>query len=208
MEQILHSAFPIPIAKSKLNRKFSREEAKEIEKIAKNCRDNQHNIVSSSSFIFRDFLGLKDLESFIYKHIKKYADTTLSIRGDNQSLEITQSWLNITNSGQQHHRHEHPNSIVSGVFYINTIKDDSIIFYNPNHKIYKHLSLSHEKGEPDSYNNGLKMGITAGELILFPSWLEHSVDINNTNESRISIAFNTKLKGQFGHEKFLTYVEY
>ena len=33
---------------------------------------------------------------------------------------ITESWLNKTEPGQYHHRHWHPNSVLSGVLYIDT----------------------------------------------------------------------------------------
>ncbi len=44
---------------------------------------------------------------------------------------ITQSWLNYTETNQYHHKHQHPNSLVSGVFYINCDdKFDKIKFFN------------------------------------------------------------------------------
>jgi hypothetical protein len=43
---------------------------------------------------------------------------------------ITQSWLNYTKRNQYHHKHQHPNSLVSGVFYINADeKLDKIKFF-------------------------------------------------------------------------------
>ena len=56
---------------------------------------------------------------------------------------ITQSWLNYTRANQFHHRHEHPNSFVSGVLYINADKaTDRINFYNKRHeyksKVHRH----------------------------------------------------------------------
>jgi hypothetical protein len=35
-------------------------------------------------------------------------------------------------------------------------------------------------------------------MILFPSWLQHFVPINTSNQDRISIAFNVMLKGTVG----------
>ena len=29
-----------------------------------------------------------------------------------------------------------------------------------------------------------------GDILFFPSWLTHSVDLNNSNEDRITISFN------------------
>ena len=45
-----------------------------------------------------------------------------------------------------------------------------------------------------------------GELILFPSNLQHSVPANQSDEERISLSFNTWAKGSLGDEKSLTYL--
>ena len=45
-----------------------------------------------------------------------------------------------------------------------------------------------------------------GELILFPSNLSHSVPINQSDEERISLSFNTWPKGNMGDIKSLTYL--
>ena len=45
---------------------------------------------------------------------------------------ITQSWLNFNEPGTTHHRHNHSNSLISGVYYIDTVPEDSIIFISNN----------------------------------------------------------------------------
>jgi len=45
-----------------------------------------------------------------------------------------------------------------------------------------------------------------GELILFPSNIQHSVPVNQSDEERISLSFNTWIKGNMGKEKMLTYI--
>jgi hypothetical protein len=48
---------------------------------------------------------------------------------NNIELYITQSWLNYTEENQYHHRHEHPNSVVSGVLYFDSDKKDMIKYF-------------------------------------------------------------------------------
>ena len=50
------------------------------------------------------------------------------------------------------------------------------------------------------------MAIKKGELILFPSNLKHSVPPNQSDEERISLSFNTWIKGSLGDERSLTYL--
>ena len=45
-----------------------------------------------------------------------------------------------------------------------------------------------------------------GELILFPSNLQHSVPANQSDEDRISLSFNTWIKGDIGDKEKLTYL--
>ena len=45
-----------------------------------------------------------------------------------------------------------------------------------------------------------------GELIIFPSWIRHSVPINTKNSDRISLSFNTWAKGSLGTKDDLTYL--
>jgi ectoine hydroxylase-related dioxygenase (phytanoyl-CoA dioxygenase family) len=42
--------------------------------------------------------------------------------------------------------------------------------------------------------NTITKDVQAGQLILFPAWLRHSVPVNRSNAERISIAFNLMLK--------------
>ena len=62
----------------------------------------------------------------------------------------------------------------------------------------------------DVYNNFnseiFLLQLNAGELIIFPSNLSHSVPPNNSDEERISLSFNTWIKGNIGSIKNLTYI--
>ena len=51
---------------------------------------------------------------------------------ENLSFKITQSWGNLTRPGSEgHHLHKHSNSVISGVFYVQTNDVDNITFANP-----------------------------------------------------------------------------
>ena len=62
---------------------------------------------------------------------KDYLDKIICPKQD-LKLYVTQSWLNYTEANQYHHKHEHPNSVVSGVLYFDSdIKNDKILFSHP-----------------------------------------------------------------------------
>ena len=44
----------------------------------------------------------------------------------------------------------------------------------------------------------IKYDSATNRMILFPSWLQHYVPVNETKSNRVSIAFNIMLKGKVG----------
>jgi hypothetical protein len=69
------------------------------------------------------------LRDFIETKVSEYFTTVYNPK-HKVNLKITQSWTNYTDKGQYHHKHEHPNSFVSGVFYVQADKaKDRIYFY-------------------------------------------------------------------------------
>jgi uncharacterized protein (TIGR02466 family) len=119
----------------------------------------------------------------------------------NVSLKITQSWANYAKNGQEHTTHLHQNSIISGVFYVNTNQNDKIIFY-------RNTSLRHFKIETEEYNSWnsdeLWFSSEEGNLLLFPSLLAHRVPEVIGEKERISISFNSFFSGEIGDDRNLT----
>ena len=114
---------------------------------------------------------------------------------------ITQSWLNYTKTDQFHHMHNHPNSYISGVFYIDVDdKVDKITFLK---KPYPTIELV-----PTKYNifnsNSWWYSVKNGDLLLFPSYLTHGVDKKKETNNRISLSFNVFFKGTIGKKLQLT----
>ena len=59
--------------------------------------------------------SFKDLKTDLDLRVKDYFNKIIS-PANNITPYITQSWLNYTETNQYHHKHQHPNSLVSGVF--------------------------------------------------------------------------------------------
>ena len=198
----LYSVFPTPVYIAKRDTNLSPEEEKEIRKIIKEgMHKSTHNSTSINKYIFKE--KLKSLKQFCERHVNIYVNETI---GPKEELDfyITQSWLNINKPGEYHHAHSHQNSLISGVFYISTEEDDKIYFHDPNVKIKDVLRI-----EPEEFNlfNSLTwwLPVNSNELVLFPSWLDHRVEVNEkATTDRISLSFNTFVRGTLGDEKTLT----
>jgi uncharacterized protein (TIGR02466 family) len=201
-DYIINGIFPCPVYIVKRDSNLSLKEEKEIEKIIKEgMYRNTGNSSSDNSYIFNS--KLKKIKQFCEQQLKIYVEQVINPK-EEFDFYITQSWLNINKPGEYHHNHSHPNSIISGVFYISTEEDDKITFTDPNHSTREVL-----KFKPKEYNiwnstNWFFPTIT-NELILFPSWLNHKVEPNEkATTDRISISFNTFVRGTLGNRKSLT----
>lgn len=154
-----------PISKFNLGRSFTQEERKCIV----NCVEDGNGVealvgnAKSKSMSILELPDLSNIKAFCLDSVHKYAN-------DND-IYITESWLTFSMPGEWHHCHNHPKSLVSGVFYVNTIRS-------------LHTIVFPELGE-ETHN------VARGDLLLFPSSLFHYVPENPGNELRISLAFNT-----------------
>lgn len=128
------------------------------------------------------------------------------------SLEmiITQSWLVVGSEGEMSHDHTHANSIFSGVYYIQTNDDDSIVFLNsfmnsnkPNH-MYLDIFDKSKPMKNALFRQWERVKVTSGELIIFPSNLSHRIEKIQSSKTRLSIAFNTFVKGTLGSKESST----
>ena len=139
----------------------------------------------------------KNINKILTEHCQKYLDTVICPK-DNIKLYITQSWLNYTDANQFHHKHEHPNSVVSGVLYFDSdINNDKILFSHS--KGYQQISPIIDDKKFNLWNSGTWFfPVKTGDLVMFPSSTTHQVQTKKGNNTRISLAFNTFYKGDLG----------
>ena len=158
-----------------------------------------YNRQSEDTFVL-DKPELSSIRAFIEAKLHKFVT---EIMASTDKLVITQSWLNKNKKGESHHEHVHPNSMVSGVWYPQIHEQLPPIQFRSRHQ--RDVTLQTEKY--NTFNSATFMlPMTRGELILFPSNLQHSVPVNNSEEERISLSFNSWPKGNMGDEKSLTYL--
>jgi uncharacterized protein (TIGR02466 family) len=199
IDSVISGIFPTPIYVSKLNRELSKKEIDFIEKSKLNFYKNEGNITSTNNYILNEktfSLLKKDLDL----RIQDYFDKIIS-PANNITPYITQSWLNYTETNQYHHKHAHPNSLVSGVFYINCNEEfDKIKFFNE-----KYQTIRPEVKDWNIWNSeSWWFSVKTGDVILFPSSLTHMVETKQGDNTRISLAFNVFIKGKIGNNINLT----
>lgn len=194
--------FPTTLISTKLSRPISSEEMDIVNKykLQENSHRNYGNLVSNDYYVLDKEKGFSEIRDFIQQGIDNYVDIVLKPQNE-LDFYITQSWLNYTEPGEIHHKHNHPNSIISGVFYFNAVQTlDRITFYN-----VKDKQIEIQPREFTMYNSpSWWYPVETGVLLLFPSDLVHAVDMTMSDQTRISLAFNVFAKGLFGSEDGLT----
>lgn len=106
-----------------------------------------------------------------------------------RKLNVTACWANVLAPARGHRAHSHPNNFLSGIYYVKTQAGaDSVNFHDPRPQTYVIRPPVTELTADNTDQVVVK--VKDGTLLLFPAWLEHSVDANESAEERISISFN------------------
>jgi len=181
---------------------FTKQELQFVKEQKKHCSKNDGNISSNDNYILNR-KKFKNIKKFLDKCCKEYLDTVICPK-NNIELYITQSWLNYTEADQYHHKHEHPNSVVSGVLYFDSdIEKDKILFSHP--ISYQQIVPETNKEKFNLWNSRTWFfPVETGNLFMFPSSTTHQVETKQGNNTRISLAFNTFYKGSVGSNTQLT----
>jgi len=111
------------------------------------------------------------------------------LRIGDEPCEITACWATVLAHGAAHKLHSHPNNYLSGVYYVCTRPGaDTINFHDPRRQTTvirpPVVELTGENTDQ------VVIKVRDGTLLMFPSFLEHSVDANTSGDERVSVSFN------------------
>ena len=114
---------------------------------------------------------------------------------DNEHIDrhavLGNMWANINPPGGSNRAHQHPNSLWSGVYYIKAPKNSGHLKIDDPRSVACMSRPRQKDGKkPLRLFRETHYEPKAGRLIMFPSWLMHCVDPNESNDIRISVSFN------------------
>lgn len=140
------------------------------------------------------------LQQEIQTHLNQYT----SQLGYTTQTQITTSWLNIHKQHGYCQLHNHANSIISGVVFINIPTDSGkFLFKRNNQSSNKLFSMQVEMDTTEQLTQytGMEYIIDPqpNTLLLFPSSLQHMVTPNNSTDERLTLAFNVIPHGLIGN---------
>jgi uncharacterized protein (TIGR02466 family) len=159
--------------------------------------NNKGRVVSNNGGYQSDCLYLQtpELQDFFQTIIidLDYYYKEVGGRPDTHQVAINSCWFNINGKNTFNWPHIH-DGYLSVVYYVEADEDMG-------HLIFKHPSTSMSVEWHDDWFNGTstttagsyRFAPKTGRCYIFPSWLEHKVDMNRTDKTRVSFALNTKV---------------
>lgn len=192
----IDNVFPIPIARFDVDKSIVDNTTMLVKKFIEDTKFTEPahpgelltTFYDNKNFLGR--LGDHALLQFINKHTREY----LEVLGYDPKcyIEIT-SWLQLNQPLSYFARHDHYGAVVSGVMYLEVPSEGGdIMFHNPLEcRRLSNTFFERAKKEENEYNfSHVKYKSTVGEMIMFESWLQHTVMQNLSTDNRLAVAFN------------------
>ena len=100
-------------------------------------------------------------------------------------------WANINYPGGYNRPHVHPNCLFSGVYYVKSNKNSGVFIANDPRPGIQTMMPTRKPGRPPKHLwREVHLEPIPGRIIMFPAWLWHCVEPNQSNDIRISVSFN------------------
>ncbi len=100
-------------------------------------------------------------------------------------------WANINPKDGLNQPHLHPNSLFSGVYYVKSNPQAGRLkIYDPRAGVQIVMPVRKEGKPPKHLWRDANLDPIPGRIIMFPAWLWHAVEPNQSNDLRISVSFN------------------
>ena len=143
-----------------------------------NTSDGRHEIFNDSTF--------HDLNQWVVEQVNDYC---YNLGIDTDSLQNNGSWFNIYQKYDYQEKHVHPTSIVSAIYILTAANDAAKIHFSTPLSEMFHVKRSQQHQQ---LLQQIACESVPGTLIVFPSYLPHSVERHESDAPRISLSYNFK----------------
>ena len=158
-----------------------------------NSQTKKYLTLASTNNKVLDQIKYKDLKKEIMKEFYYYAHDVLNYK--NNKFKMTTSWFTKSDAGQESSYHNHNNCMFSGCLYLK-INDNSggINFNNYENFRFQLIATKYDMLNARDYT----IKPQTGTIVFFPSEMHHKILQNESNEERVSLAFNFLPVGHIG----------
>jgi uncharacterized protein (TIGR02466 family) len=190
LEMAIRECFPTPIWSidlepghaARLNAKLKAE----IDRLIEPRPSLQPGTNWQTDPILHELPEFAELTDLIMKAAGAAADI---LKLKSRQFAVTGCWANVNPPGGRNSAHTHPNNYLSGVYYVETPEGEGrIVFDDPRPQAF--VMMPPVTQFTKFTGNNVNFEVKPGRLVLFPSWLQHSVPTNKSAGDRITIAFN------------------
>ena len=191
----IHKFFPVPVFEQKLEnyKELNPQLENFIYDLKKNNPEGQKRSNAggwhSPFFNINESEPVKKLISSFTKSLPEIMTEHMGWRINKHKITILDMWSVVNKKNTFNVQHSHPNSLLSAAYYVKAKKNSGNIkffdpkemktMYHPPIQKFNEISAEIIKIEPEE-----------GKLLLFPSYLNHAVEENLSDEDRIVISFN------------------
>jgi uncharacterized protein (TIGR02466 family) len=159
----------------------------DVEEITKECYDHQ----TKNTSVHKSNIGGYQGDNFVYDKLTQEILNNIPVLENKPISDVRlDMWVNINKHSNHNAMHNHApynGSVLSGVYYVKCPKNSgNINLFDPRYFVTNALDMQY-------YNDSNMYWFfepIENMMLIFPSWLHHSVDQNQSDEDRISIAFN------------------
>jgi len=190
---------------------WTKDDVRALTSLERNCLVSQEEKITSGGgrnyiTVNKQLLDLEpmaDFKALMTHYLDHYANT---IMGLNAEFYITDSWATRNPQNTGHTRHSHPNSIFSGIYYVDVEQGDLELAFDTLYN--KDFRIKYDIKEYNLFNSSSwTIGPKPGLLVIFPSWVMHNVLNNPMPTDRRIIGFNSFVRGRFGEDSSVDNVE-
>ncbi len=161
------------------------------------CKENSQGVLKSNAGGWQsDSLSIPNTEigrlaDMIHFNLTKVAECW-KLKTEKNAVSLENIWININPLSSFNRPHVHPKSIFSGTYYVKCDEQvgGGIVFLHPAINFQYHISPDIVTDWNDFTSGTWRIQPKPGDLIIFPSFLNHYVEPNLLDTDRITIAFN------------------
>jgi uncharacterized protein (TIGR02466 family) len=169
---------------------------KEILRLRKTVQSNNRSSVNGWQSVknLYDFEFVQTLSGIMKIYVVQ-ALMDLNLDLPKNDLFISQMWANVNPPNSYNVSHQHPDSFLSGVYYLQTPENSgSLVFEDVRNPFC--LSQASFSNLDEFSSTEVVKDPKPGEFFLFPSYLSHRVGMNMSREDRVSISFNISISNK------------
>ena len=138
------------------------------------------------------------VKKFIVDKVLDFKNNVLQIEDD---FTMSQSWTTINNKGDSHHEHNHPNTILSCVYYAQADSGDFQIKMSKS-RLQEGFNFSYNIKQQNQFNSAIyNCQVKTGVIVIFPGHLNHLSLPSTSDKPRIMIGSNFFIEGLVGKEE-------